>query len=894
MSVVTVKWSICRLVALSSLVLAVGRAACGDAPRIDSIEPSQGPIAGGTLVTIRGSGLLGASLTVDTATVAPEIATSAEITFETPPHDNGIAMIKIAGAEGTAHGVFLYSPPRLPDLPAGYITTVAGIGAFVGYYGPANKASLTSVPGLAFDRNGNLYLAEPGRNRVSRIRPDGVFEPFAGNGTTPNSEPNPGDGGSALEARINYPYGVTTDSDGSVYIAENQYRIRRVDGRTGIITTIAGSGTPGFSGDGGPATLATLGAPPHITGDGKGTIYFMDFDSVSRATRIRKVTPDGIISTVAGVGSPGFSGDGGPATLAQFDLKSQDRGSLALDSEGNLFIADYGNFRVRRIDGRTGIITTVAGPEGPPDGGTLRGLNAIAVDTQGNLFYHYFDGGPAAYIVKINPAGETVAMYGKGRGFCEDGTPVEQVSLPTAIDALIIDATGNIVYADTSFSRVRCLNLTTGRLETVAGIGPHPFGETGPATAAVLYYPADLAFLPTGELIVGDGDNFLLRKIDHAGNISTIGGPCNDSLPHCEDQPAVGAYVYAAGLEIDATARIHFADAGALVWRIDPDGIMRRVAGGSAGCELGFSGDDGAALNSLLCQAWDIAFDRAWNLFIADTNNNRIRRVDAQTGIITTVAGSGPVNGAEAYGRGSFSGDGGPATEACLNSPQGVAVDPAGNLYIADTNNDRIRKVDSNGIITTVVEQVYPVKLAFDGNGGLYTGTHWNINRVDQNGAVTQLTGQGEPGFSGDGGPALQARIRVPGGPATAIDREGNLFFADAGNHRIRAIRYGAVLTGPAIATQPAGQRVNVGQAITLAVVAMGIPPLTYQWRKDGVGIPSANVAEWTITNPQRSDSGSYTVVVTNNEGSVTSAAAVVTVKPRPAVRRHLREGIGD
>ena len=868
----------------SLVFLLLARAALCQAPRIDSVSPPQGPIGGGTIVTVRGASFLGAGVFLDNVEVTPTFQSSAEIRFVTPFHDNGIIMIKVSGASGAAYGQFLYVPPRLQDLPPGHITTVAGIGTFAGYHGPASEASLAGTPGLAFDQQGNLYLAEPGRNRVSRVRPDGIFEPFAGNGNSAMSEPHPGDGGPALEARISFPTGVTTDAGANVYIAEVQNRIRRVDGRTGIITTIAGDGEPGYTGEGGPAALARLNQPTHITGDGNGTIYFMDFDFVSRATCIRKVTSDGIISTVAGSGPPGFSGDGGPATQAQFDLRSPDRGSLALDSEGNLYIADFGNNRVRRIDGRTGIITTVAGPEGPPEDGTLRNLNAVAVDAQGNLYYHYFGGGPAAYIVKINPAGETLAIYGAGRGFCEDGTSIANVLLPTVVDALSIDATGSIVYTDGSFARVRRLNLTTGRLETIAGIGPHPFGETGPAIATVLSISnADLAFLPTGELVVGDTGHYMLRKIDQAGNISTVGGPPNDLLPNGDAQPALGAYINAFGVEVDAAGRVCLADTS-VVRRIDSDGVMRLVAGGPEG----FSGDGGPALGASLCQPWDIAFDRAGNLFIADTNNNRIRRVDAQSGTITTVVGSGKVNGGEGYGQGSYCGDGGHATQACLNTPQGVALDPMGSLYIADTNNDRIRKVDANGIITTVVEFVYPSKLVFDSAGDLYAANHWNINRIDRDRVITPIAGQGEPGFAGDGGPALQARTRaVAGAAGIAIDAEGNMFFTDNGNNRVRAIRYGAVLTGPAITTQPEGRTVRAGQATTMAVVAIGIPPISYQWKKNGASIPNARGPAWTIANTQPSDAGSYTVVVTNQTGSVSSKAAVVTVYS-PRVRRHL------
>jgi sugar lactone lactonase YvrE len=785
-----------RLLALFILLLAYCPAVLSQSPRIDSIDPSQGPIAGGTVVTIRGANFQDASLGIDNVTIIPQSLATSKIRFITPQHDNGIVTIKVASTAGVAYTEFLYVPPKLKDLPAGYITTVAGIGMFKGYYRPATKASVAPA-GAAFDQKGNLYIAEPGQSRVSRVNLDGILEPFAGSGYPPYDRPDIGDGGPAIEAKIGYPRGVTTDAEGNVYIAEEYHRVRRVDTHTGIITTIAGNGTRGFSGDGGPATLAHLNNVAHITGDGKGTIFIIDFDDIlgTGAARIRKITPEGIISTVAGIGVTGFSGDGGPATEAQFNLVAADCGALTVDSAGNIYVADTGNNRIRRIDGQTGIITTFAGPTSHL-GEPIMWPRSVAVDSGDNVYYWY--GANPSRILKISPLGQLLAVYGTGKGFSEDGTPVADVSLSSLILDLAIDSEGNVVYTDGTFFRVRRLNFATGKLETLAGCGPHPIGESGPAVAAVFGSGVgDLAFLQNGELLIGDFANFLLRKLDHQGNISTIAGPSNDILPHGDDQPALGAYVAPVGVKIDAVGRIYIADTS-IIRRIDSDGIIRRVAGYQHGILPGFSGDGGPALDAELCQPWDIAFDKAWNLFIADTNNNRIRRVDAQTGIITTVAGSGPVNGNEGYGRGSYCGDGSPATEACLNTPYGITVDSASNLFIADNGNGRIRKVDSNGIITTFARLGYPSKLVFDSAGNLYAADHLNINRINRSGVVIPLAGEGDGGFSGDGGPAIQAKTLANGSMVgIAIDAEGNLFFSDSGNNRVRAIRYGALIAPP-------------------------------------------------------------------------------------------------
>jgi uncharacterized protein (TIGR03437 family) len=359
---------------------------------------------------------------------------------------------------------------------------------------------------------------------------------------------------------------------------------------------------------------------------------------------------------------------------------------------------------------------------------------------------------------------------------------------------LTIDPAGNPVYSSSSPSRVRRLNLTTGVVETLAGIAPLVIGDNGPAIATTLgVSEGAIAFLPSGDLLFGDEGHRLLRRIDSSGNISTyVKGGFAAQLAGTEPisgataiQPAIAGNVYIAGGNI---------------YRIDSERTVHLVAGHGP---TAFSGDGGPSTEAALGQPWDIALDGSGNLFIADTNNNRVRRVDAKTGIITTVAGSGRVNGLEHYGEGSFCGDGGPAIEACLNTPQGVALDPSGNLFIADTYNDRIRKVDRSGGITTFAP-MGANKLSFDAAGNLYVASN-KIWRFTPDGNSRIIAG-GVEGFSGDGGPALAAQFspaRQSGG--IAIDSEGNLFVFDGSNYRIRAIRYGAVLAPPGAQIQITG-----------------------------------------------------------------------------------------
>ncbi|MDQ6836984.1 MAG: NHL repeat-containing protein [Actinomycetota bacterium] len=331
-----------------------------------------------------------------------------------------------------------------------------------------------------------------------------------------NNAASSGDGGPATSAGISAPSAVAVDSAGNLYIADaNAFRVRKVTVATGIITTVAGNGTFGSSGDGGQATSAQLGTPQSVALDQAGNLYIADTGNGD----VRKVTPAGIISTVAGNGMFADSGDGGPATAAALGLPY----GVVVDQAGNLYIADNFNNNVRKVTAATGIITTVAG----------------------------------------DPTGMSA-------GFSGDGNAAT-AALLSSPQAVALDAAGNLYIDDSGNQRIREVTASSGIITTVAGNG-----------------------------------------------------------------------------------------------------------------SFGFSGDGGLATSAALGNPGGVAVDAAGNLFIADSGNQRVREVTASSGIITTVAGNGTTG---------FSGDGGPATAAGLNSPQGVALDTAGNLYIADQGNHVVREV---------------------------------------------------------------------------------------------------------------------------------------------------------------------------------------------------------
>ena len=603
------------------------------------------------------------------------------------------------------------------DATTGILTLVAGNGTtgFSGDNGPATSAQLNFPAGVAVDSAGNLYIADSSSNRVRKVS-NGVITTVAGNGTAGIS----GDNGPATSAQLIFPQVIAVDSAANLYIADNYSgRVRMVS--NGVITTVAGNGTQGFSGDNGPATGAQLGVPAGVAVDSAGNLYIADL------YRIRKVS-NGVITTVAGNGTTGFRGDNGPATNAQLDPRG-----VAVDSAGNLYVADGNNDRIRKVS--NGVITTVAGngtsgfsgDNGPATSAELYIPLGVAVDSAGNLYIADFANG---LIRKVsNSVITTVA--GNGTAFSGDNGPATsaQLSFPSGGAA---DSAGNFNIAD--FGNYRIRKVFNGVITTAAGNGTRAFsGDNGSATGAQLYEPSGVAVDSAGNLYISDFTSSRIRKVSN-GVITTVAGNGTDGFSG-DNGPATSAQLHGPwGVAVDSAGNLYVADRDNNRIRKVSNGVITTVAGNGT---VGFSGDSGPATSAQLSLPNSVAVDSAGNVYIADSNNNRVRKVS--NGVITTVAGNG------LYG---YSGDNGPATSAHLYTPFGVAVDSVGNLYIADTGNYRIRKV-SNGVITTIA-----------GNG-----TH---------------------GFSGDNGPATSAQLYAPFG--VTLDSVGKVYVVDRDNSRVRML----------------------------------------------------------------------------------------------------------
>ncbi len=584
----------------------------------------------------------------------------------------------------------------------GMLTRVAGTPAagFAGDGGLAVNAQLSNPYGVAVDGAGNLYIGDTGNARIRKVAPSGIITTLAGTGTRGSL----GDGGSAAAAQVDLGTGalMAVDTAGNLYFGGYEgSQIRKISA-AGFIGTVAGN-----SGLAIPSTIEDLVG---LTVDGAGNLYIAD------TIWVRQVSATGVITTIAGNGTYGVPGDGGPAINSSFQFLQ----TVAADAAGNLYVGD--GDRVRKItpDGiihawaGTGV-TGFAGDGGPALAAQLHMPLSLAADADGNLFIADEEN---YRVRKVSSSGTINTVAGNGSyNYQGDGVAAATAPISSTL-GVAVDASGSLYIADAGNNRVRKV-LADGTIVTVAGNGVAGYaGDGGAATAAELSFPSGLAFDRAGNLYIADQSNSCVRKVTPGGVISTLATSSSIGGPEA--------------IATDASGNVYVSsDLGRFVRRIAPDGTVTQLLDGGPS----MSGGPNFQLPS---QYLGIVADASGNLFAADANYSRIIRV-APGGTVTTVAGAAS----------GYSGDGGPATAAALARPLGLGLDPAGNLFIADSANNRIREI-SGGNIDTVA-------------------------------------GSGAAGYSGDGALATAAQLRAPA--AVAADANGRIYVADTGNLAIRLLQ---------------------------------------------------------------------------------------------------------
>lgn len=724
---------------------------------------------------------------------------------------------------------------------AGNLTTVAGGGTYIG----ANPQSGTSVRlgncgitsdgpnSIAVDAAGNVYIPDcviilgNSQSVVRALNTQAQPATILGAAVPPGcvatvADPErPPEDGDPFSLSVG-PAGVALDYSGNLYFTQGAL-VYRFDAVTGARSIVAGSYIVaggvlqmnyGYSGDGGPATIAQLNAPRGITVDAGGNLYIADtWNDVVRKVDART----GLISTVAGNHALYLSegriyiGDGGPAVSAGLGLPT----AVAVDAAGNLYISDQDNNVIRKVTSAAGPVSfpaTKVGASAPAQSlfllvnhNTTMQLQVPASQGGAQEFLPQMSGGqncsldgattivagtvcpvsivfqPAfpgvrqqPLVVKTNAGTLRFGLGGIGQGPAVAFVPgvISTVAATGGGTTLVsplataVDAAGNLFIADSGNHVIRKVDAVSHTLSIVAGTNQAAGygGNGGPATSALLNFPTAVAVDATGSLLIADTYNHVIRKVDTATQtITTVAGHyTTDSSGYPlggyggDGGLATSAQLNGPiGIALDVYGNLYIGDTGNnLVRRVDASAqAITTVAGQYACCNSGsqplggYSGDTGPGTSAQLNGPIRLAVDASGNLYIADQQNNVIRRLDGVTKTISTVAGTSDAG---------YSGDGGIATSAQLSGPSDVALDAAGNLYIADSGNNVLRKVDA---------------------------ASQNINTV---------AGSGTVGYGGDGGPATSATFNPLQGLSVSLDAVGNLYMADSNNEVVRTVSAGA------------------------------------------------------------------------------------------------------
>ena len=737
--------------------------------------------------------------------------------------------------------------------------------------GTGTAARFNTPDGVAADSAGNLYVVDSQNNTIRKITPAGVVTTLAGKAGTKGSTD-----GAGAAARFSDAHGIAVDSTGNVYVADSGNSTIRKITPAGVVTTLAGTAGAQGSSDG-------LGAagwfwyPRAVAVDGTGTVYVADNST------IRKVTPAGLVSTLAGKAGPWGNADGtGPD--AQFNAPA----GIAVDNAGTVYVADTGNGRIRKIT-PAGVVTTLLGTYGYAE--WFNNPLGIVVDSTGNLLIveQYSN-----VISKLTPSGlkTTLAGYNYYYSGNTDGTGTDARFYNPR--GMAMDGAGNLYVADSANHTIRKVTPATV-VTTFAGL-PGGYGSTDATGADARFaQPGGVAVDGAGNVYTADTNNSTIRKITPDGVVTTPAGwpqslvyttyPYYLYYPYypygyggLDGNGAAARFYQPNGVAADNAGNLYVADTyDNAIRQVTPSAVVTTLAGSLGYYYSGSADGNGAAARFRYPEG--VALDGAGNVYVTDTGNNTIRKI-TPAGVVTTLAGNAGV-ASSADGTGSA---------AQFSRPSGIAVTSAGTVYVADSGNCTIRKITPAGVVTTLAGWPgvagfadgtgsaarfnNPLDLAVDTTGNLYVADSFNntIRLITPGGVVTTIGGTASIVGCEDGIGAA-ARFNNPTG--VAVDTTGNLYVTDSNNNSIRKAQLARI---PAITTQPVSQNVTPGSNVEFSVSATSLLPLTYQWYVNGGLFSGATTNTLSLTNARTTDSGNYTVIITNALGSVTSNIAALTV----------------
>jgi len=762
----------------------------------------------------------------------------------------GAALANLFATGAVAAGVYVFNP-------------LAGNAVALDHSdGTGTNARFFNPTGTAVDLAGNIYIADGGDHTVREVTSSGVVTTIAGSSGQPGSADGVG-----ANARFLYPCAVAVDGAGTVYVTDTGNQNVRKITAGGVVTTLAG--TLGVAGSAnGSALAAQFNLPQGIAVDAAGNVYVSDTNNDT----IRMISTGGVVTTLAG--SVGQAGDaGGTGSSALFNNPF----GLAVDAVGNLYVADYGNSLIRKI-AAGGAVTVFAGSlgltgsaNGPAGSAQFNHPSAVSVDGAGNV---YVIDTSNQTVREISAAGNVSTFAGRAgvTGRADGASATATFFYPGGIAAT---GSGIVYVADTGNHLLRV--VTAGFVSTLAG-GEGVLGSVdGTGSSAAFAYPYGVAVDGSGNLYVADHNNDTIRKVSPAGAVTTLAGSAG--IPGSANGTGSAArFNGPTGVAVDSAGNIYVADAG-------NTSIRKIAAGGIVTTFAGFSGvagsSDGVGAIARFNAPQGIAVDGAGNVYVADTKNNTIRMATAG-GTVTTIGGAAGQTGS----------NDGPAGLARFNAPYAVAVDGAGNVYVADFFNAAIRKITPAGTVTTlaglagqvgmadgagaVARFNQPYGVAVDASGDVFVADTYNraIREITAGGIVTTLGG-------------TNSRFYYPQG--VGLDGAGNLYVADGDN---QAIAEGLLVAPPPSGGAVASSTVTAGQTATFTVGSAG-SQTTYQWQVStnagatwvSVGNNSTYGGATSLTlsvgNATTAMTGSlYRAQLANAAGTSFSGTATLTVTP--------------
>ena len=783
------------------------------------------------------------------------------------------------------------------------VSTLAGSTAYGSTDGTGTAASFNYPTGIAVDGAGNVYVSDY-NHKIRKINTTGVVTTLAGNGTQGVAN------GIGTAASFNYPTSVAVDAADNVFVADYyNHKIRKINA-AGVVTTLAGSNTAGATD--GTSTDASFNHPQGVAVDAAGNVYVADTNN----HKIRKINSEGAVTTLAGNGTEGAAD--GTGTAASFNYPS----SVAVDAAGNVYVADTWNHKIRKITD-AGVVTTLAGIG--TIGTSLSLPRGVAVDAAGNVFV----GGDWIYkIRKITSAGLVSILAGSNTPGAADGTSTTaSFSHPQGV---AVDAAGNVYVADTNNHNIRKITQVGGyhiyptlpiglsfdentgvisgtptvtspmSTYTITASNSDGNSTTTISLAVVNLLPPNISYTSPQNYSIGTAISPLIPENTGGlvpesiyGKVTTLAGSTTSGATDGIGTDAFFRNPW--GIAADGSGNVYVADQGNLkIRKITANGIVTTLAGnGTQGAT------NGTGISTSFNYPSGVAVDAAGNVYVADRENSKIRKISA-AGIVTTLAGKGTPGATNGTG-----------ASASFSLPSGVAVDGSGNVYVADNENCKIRKITATGVVTNLAGNGYngitdgagttasfnnPEGVAVDATGNVYvadTGNH-KIRKITPAGAVTTLAGNGSSGTND--GTGTSGRFNNPMG--IAVDATGNVYVADSGNHKIRKITLAGAVTTLAGSGAPDGND-GYGTAASfsnprgIAVDISGniyigdfenhkIRKITYYGYSIYPKLPAGLDFDATTgiisgTPTVASPLTTYTVTATNSAGSTTTTLAIST-----------------